>query len=109
MFANVIDGANGDDEIHAGGGDDVITGGLGRDDMYGESGNDRFILRSADLAPMELINGGGNTDAVELHDGGNFDLRDTIFSSVEILTFASGIFNASATMWQARYPTVLPV
>ncbi|MCB1449645.1 MAG: hypothetical protein KDJ67_05905 [Nitratireductor sp.] len=101
-FVNVIDGRNGDDEIHAGSGNDVITGGLGRDDMYGDAGNDRFILRELDLAPLELINGGANTDTVELHDGGNFDLRDTIFSSVEILTFASGSFNASATMWASQ-------
>ncbi|MEZ5873249.1 MAG: calcium-binding protein, partial [Nitratireductor sp.] len=101
-FVNVIDGASGDDEIHAGAGNDVITGGLGRDDMYGESGNDRFILRSTDLAPLEMINGGANTDTVELHDGGNFDLRDTIFSSVEILTFAPGSFNASADLWASQ-------
>lgn len=46
--SNLLDGREGDDDIHGGLGNDILVGGLGNDFMIGGGGADRFDFRGAD-------------------------------------------------------------
>ena len=89
-YVNNIQTGAGDDNVFAGGGADIIIGGKGLDNLRGEAGNDRFIVGIDDLTANETMNGGGDTDTVEVRGQASFDLRNINLISIENLEFAEG-------------------
>lgn len=107
---DIIDGADGDDDvIHAGAGDDTINAGAGDDEVLGEAGDDRLIVN--DLQGNDTFTGGeteedGAGDAIDMsgeNDGLTLDLsapetgtitdgagNELGFSEVEEITLGGG-------------------
>lgn len=70
-----IDGHAGDDTILGGSGADWLRGGSGRDILDGGADNDRYSLLDADTV---LFGAGGGHDTVELLDGADAAVTNTI-------------------------------
>ncbi len=102
-------GSAGDDTINllagvdtysGGNGADIITGGPDADNLSGDAGNDRFIAAAGDLVAGETVNGGADTDALELL-GGSHSLVGVTLTSIEQIkltgTAATTVTLASAS------------
>lgn len=68
---------------------DRITGGLGADMLSGGAGNDIFIYAKADTASADTVDGGADTDSLQVSGVGTFDLRFFTITNVENLIFAT--------------------
>ena len=89
--ADDIIGGAGDDTISGGAGADKITGGLGADTLSGGAGDDSFVFSSAELTPLDIVDGGANTDTILITNAGAVvDLAFTSVTSVEILSSGAG-------------------
>jgi Ca2+-binding RTX toxin-like protein len=61
-----ITSGSGNDTIDAGAGNDFITAGAGTDSIQGGSGNDAFFLSGADFSSLDVIDGGTETDTINI-------------------------------------------
>jgi hypothetical protein len=80
----VIEGGDGNDNVHGDAGNDIVAGGAGIDTLFGDAGND--ILRGNDGA--DVLDGGANSDRLEGGAG-----NDTLFGGSGADTLVGGAGN----------------
>ena len=85
----VLVGDSGDNVIHGNGGEDYIRGGLGLDTLRGGTGDDTFWIAGTDIVAGETIDGGADTDTIEVTAGPLVRLNLANLSSIEALSFSS--------------------
>jgi Ca2+-binding RTX toxin-like protein len=73
VYAKVLYGLEGDDDLYGLGGNDIIYGGDGRDEIYGDDGNDTLYGGEGD----DNLTGGTGKDRFIYEDIGDGD--DVIF------------------------------
>ncbi|CAN5451002.1 hypothetical protein BH10PSE7_BH10PSE7_08030 [soil metagenome] len=101
--ADTLVGGDGRDQLSGDQGTDVIRGGQGADRLSGGIGNDTFQLEGvSDISGLaETINGGADTDRVDLNSfnaTGKVDLTKVVFTSIEALSLS----NNDATITAAQ-------
>jgi Ca2+-binding RTX toxin-like protein len=97
FVANNLVGSSQDDTISGGSFNDTLEGGGGTDLLFGNDGADKFVYRSgSDLVKgeAEAVIGAAGTDTVQLVNTGSIDFFDTVFNSIERLTYQSGTSSA---------------
>ena len=100
FVVNLIDGGDGNDVLGDGNGNDTISGGDGNDFITSRGGNDTInsgagydhIFIELYAGQTKTINGGAETDTVELinYNGGVLDAQSGMFISVEYFQGGSG-------------------
>lgn len=93
-----LKGGAGNDVLYGGTGGDVLEPGSGIDSVYGEAGNDSFWLDTADTHAGSVLDGGADTDVLNIQATGlvtGIDLRTLTLSNFE--TFFA---NADVTIVQ---------
>jgi VCBS repeat-containing protein len=81
--ADLIYGGTDADSIMGGAGNDTISGGVGADRLYGDAGNDTLYFSFVDYAAGEVIDGGADTDTLQIDGGGAVSLVGVTVTSVE--------------------------
>ncbi|MBI9079589.1 MAG: FecR domain-containing protein [Pseudodesulfovibrio sp.] len=93
---DIITGTTGANMLVGGAGWDFIEGKGGQDSLFGGTGNDQFKFTTT-LVDSVVVDGGADTDTIELYGSANLELLTT--TGVEVIHFnASGysaVFNAS--------------
>ncbi|MEM9348732.1 MAG: Hint domain-containing protein [Pseudomonadota bacterium] len=89
---DIIFGGSEEETISGGEGGDSIFGGGGTDILNGNAGADRFGLSAVDAEGIGAINGGSETDTLEINFISNVtaDLRGKSISNVEVLDIDAG-------------------
>ncbi|NQZ13705.1 MAG: type I secretion C-terminal target domain-containing protein [Alphaproteobacteria bacterium] len=87
-----INGDDGDDNLYGQEGDDTINGGIGNDLLHGATGvdtlnggdgNDRIAIGDGQFGVGESIDGGNDTDVIELWNATTVDFSTGTISNVE--------------------------
>ena len=99
--ADTITGGAGADTIAGGAGADTITGGAGADSSSGGAGNDVFVLASGNFAAGESIDGGADSDVIELSAAGTYDLSAGSITGVE--AFNGSTADESVTLSASQF------
>ncbi len=84
---DILTGDDGNDILEGDAGADQLAGGSGIDDLAGGDGNDRFIVAAGDLVAGDVIDGGADTDALELL-GGTHSLSGVTLLNIEQIKLA---------------------
>ena len=85
-----IYGEGGDDVAWSGLGNDTLVGGTGSDTLRGENGNDTFRLANGDFASGELLDGGNDSDTLELTNATTVNFTTGTLSNLETFTGSTG-------------------
>jgi Ca2+-binding RTX toxin-like protein len=86
--ADTIYGISGENYINGGAGNDLIYSGTGADKLFGGTGNDTFKGVSATSFAGDVIDGGNETDGVNITGRGS----DTVdYSLIDTSGFTQGI------------------
>src|SRR5262245_50149426 len=89
-----INGTSGADSLTGSSQADIIIGGGGADAMNGGTNDDTFIFNAAtDIVSGETVNGGADTDTLQLFHTGVLDFQPATVTSIERIEFenAGGI------------------
>ncbi|WP_284180417.1 cadherin domain-containing protein, partial [Rhabdaerophilum sp. SD176] len=103
---DILTGTSGVNTINGGNGNDTIRGNGGIDQLFGEAGNDVFIL-DLDVQSTSLnINGGADSDTVNVIGTGSFTLGQLSFlTNVETIDFEAAGVAADFTNFTATHAT----
>src|SRR6266568_1393149 len=88
--ADTLSGGAGADTINGGLQNDHITGGSGADSLSGGDGQDTFIYTApGDIVAGETVDGGIDTDFVQINAAGSYDFSGITLTSIEALVYAA--------------------
>ncbi|MDK2759777.1 MAG: DUF5801 domain-containing protein [Sphingopyxis sp.] len=100
--ADIIYGQEGNDTIDGGVGNDRISGGTGADTLIGGAGNEIFLIGTGEFIAGESIDGGADSDTIELANATTADFSVGTIASVETLTGSGGNDIVTMSMQQLR-------
>jgi RTX calcium-binding nonapeptide repeat (4 copies) len=95
-LADTLSGSGGVDTINGNGGNDIIRGGVGADILNGGTGDDIFVYLSGEAIAGETINGGDNSDAIDVFLDSDFSSAS--ISNVETLHFKKPTGSLTVTL-----------
>jgi Ca2+-binding RTX toxin-like protein len=88
--ADLLLGANLNDDLRSGSGNDTLSGGAGADQLFGDGGDDLFLFATGDGVAGEVIDGGDGTDTLRINAGASVDFSSVNINNVETLDFTNG-------------------
>jgi Ca2+-binding RTX toxin-like protein len=100
-FTIVGRSTNGTD-ISGGAGNDTITGGSSYDTITGGAGNDTIVLNVGDFGSGDSLNGGLDTDTLQLNGAGTYNLSNVTITNIENLS-TTGAGNQVVTLTAAQF------
>jgi hypothetical protein len=76
QWEDILHGGPGDDELRGGNDKDILIGGGGSDKMWGDKGQDIFLFTGAQDGDEYEVDGGNDTDTIDLSEFGSSSVMD---------------------------------
>jgi Ca2+-binding RTX toxin-like protein len=84
--ADIITGSYYNQWLSGNSGNDTIDARDGSDQVFGDAGNDRLILSVANIGDIDVLNGGADTDTLDMRSFGAAVFVDLVQNTGEVLT-----------------------